>query len=698
MKEFFYPKSVAVIGVSPSVTNLAKKILYNLKRFGFEGPIYAIGPRQEEVEGLELYLSVTEVDQPIDLAILMVPAIGVSKVVEQCGRKGIRHVIIESGGFREFEGSDTKLDQELLEVCRQWGIRLIGPNCMGVINRENGLCTPFVTYVDPFNPGGVSIISQSGGVGMSCALDLSAESVGISKFVSYGNGLDIDEVDLIEYMAGDDDTTVISAYLEGIKRGRDFLRVVSRMEKPLVVLKSNTQRSAHLMAASHSAVLSGDEDILDAAFKQVGVLRVPNTLVWTNVAKQLTLPLMKGNRLAILSRSGGHAVLAADAAGHFGFKLPKFPSAFFDSYRQHLQQASVINLQNPLDLGQIFYQPILLNILEETLKLDDVDGALLIHTYNSSEEDCDSAHQFLSQILPLMERYNKPVSTVLFTDPGERKFVGKTYGLPNFTTPFFGVQALAYSRDALRLAERRRPFDVSTPDGANNEVKDFLKKLKEKENPDMADVFELMRLYDLRMAPYKFVDSRDRLVDAGRQIGYPLALKLANDMVLHKSDVGGVKLNIRNEEELLAAWDEMDLHVRDQGLTSGVKRALVQQMLNESGWELFIGAKRDNAFGPVVMAGMGGVLTEVIDDVSHRIAPLTAADASEMLEETRAIKLLEGFRRGGPGDTYAFIEMILTVSQMMMDIDQLAEIDLNPVIIHPAGQGLTILDARIVLK
>jgi len=697
MEKIFNPESVVVVGVSPSITNLAKKILSNLKRFNYQGQIYAVGSRPDNVEGFDLYPSVMAIENDIDLAILLVPAKNVSKVVDQCGQKGIKRVIIESGGFGEYAGSSSSLEEELLETCNRWGIRMIGPNCMGVINQKNGFCSPFHTYVTPFVEGKLSILSQSGGVGMSFAQDLSAESIGINKFISYGNGLDIDEVDVIEHLAADKNTSVISAYIEGISRGQDFMRVVSRMQKPVVVLKSNTHRSAHTVAASHSAVQSGDEDVLNAAFKQVGVLRVPNTRVWANASKQLTLPLMKGNRLAVLSRSGGHAVLAADAAGHYGFELPKLPDEFFEACKQYLQQ-SVIDLGNPLDLGQIFYQPVLAHILEEAIKLDEIDGVVVIYSYNSHETDSDSAHQFVGTIKPLMEKYNKPITTVLFTDPVERQSVGEMFRLPTFTTPFNAVQALAYSRDANRLADRRRPFDTEEGGTAPEDATALIAKIKENNQAvSIKDAFSLMETYGINLAPYAFVKSYQEAQQKAHEVSYPLALKFVHTLLVHKSEAGCVEMDIRNEQELEIAWQKLDERARTLGFSNGMENALLQHK-SEDGWEMYVGAKRDLAFGPVVSAGMGGILTDVINDVSHRIAPLTAADANDMLEETRAFKLLEGHRSRGPADTYALIEHIQCISKIMTELKDISSIELNPVVVHPSGKGITVLDARLQVK
>ncbi|RJO64959.1 MAG: CoA-binding protein [Myxococcales bacterium] len=697
MDTFFYPDSIAVVGVSSSPSNLAQRILANLRRFRYAGKVWAIGPRDEEVEGYPLFRSVADVPEKIDLAVLLVPAKNVPQVAEECGRKGIRRLIIESGGFREFSGGESDVERRLLEVCRRYGIRFLGPNCIGIINQENGLCTPFTRPIAPFVEGGISVISQSGGVGLSHVMDLTSEYIGLNKFISFGNGLDIDEVDLIEYLGGDGGTSMISAYLEGISRGRDFLRVVSRQKKPVVVLKSNTQPSTQRVATSHSAAISGDEDVLDDAFRQVGVLRVPDSLVWANVSKQLTLPLMKGNRLAILSRSGGYAVMAADAASQMGFELPPFPDGFFDACRQYFEK-SVITLQNPLDLGQIIFHPVVVHILEETLKLDEFDGVLLIYNYDAQGAP-DEAHQFISQIMPLMYRYQKPVTTVLITQRHERQYIRESYALPLFRTAFHGVQALAYSRDAVRAAERRRPFETEAePAAALPQAAELVASWRKAGRaPTVADALELLQLYGVPMVRRAVACSRDEALEKVEGLKFPIALKLIHADAPHKSDVGGVQLNLKDDYGLITGWDEIAKAASRARLAGGMECALIQEMAPQ-GWEMFVGVKYDPSFGPVVLAGSGGLLAEVVRDVAARVAPLTREDAAELLSETRASQLLQGFRGLGPADTEAFVELIVAVARLIIAHPEIQALDLNPVIVHPKGKGLTVVDARLVLK
>ncbi len=696
MDGFFNSESIVVVGVSSSPTNLAKRILFNLQRFRYEGNVYAVGPREEEVEGYPVVRSILDIEEEIDLAVLLVPASNIPEVVEDCGKKGIKRLIIESGGFREFAGDASEHERRMLEICRKYGIRFIGPNCIGVIHRDNGLCTAFSSFVTPFKRGGISVLSQSGGVGISYIGDLTSENVGINKFVSYGNGLDIDEVEVIEYLGQDEKTSLISCYLEGISNGREFMRVVSRLDKPVVVLKSNTQQIAHRIATSHTAAVAGDETVMDAAFRQVGVLRVDNTLVWTNVTKALTLPLMRGNRIAILSHSGGHSVLAADAAAKCGFELPRFPASFFEACEQYFRQ-SVARLQNPLDLGQILYDTVLSHILEETLKLDEFDGVVLFHSYDA-EQDSDETRSFISQIRPLMERYGKPVLAVLSTQRDERQYIRENYQLPLFRSPYHAVQALAYSRDAFRVSQQRRPFDrVPIPKGGEKARTYLTEAVIHGRHPRWEEGLQMMEAYGFPIAPFKVVHSREQALQAADEIGYPVAIKIIHPDAPKKTAVGGVELNLKNEYGIVTGWDEVAHAAKHANLCDDMNCAIVQRMA-DTGWELFVGAKRDPIFGPVVMAGSGGVLAEVVEDLAVRVAPLSEEDVLDMLSETKAARLLEGFAGSGKADTKALVNLIMTVSQLLIDLDEVEELRLNPVVVHPRHQGITLVDTRIVFR
>ncbi len=689
MDKFFFPESVVVVGVSSSHTNLARRILANLKRFGFTGRIYAAGPRPEEVEGFKPYKSVLDIEDKIDLAIVLTPAAVVPQIAEECGRKGITHMLIESGGFGEFEGDGSPTEKKLLEVCRRHGIRFVGPNCIGIINRENGLCTPFARVLDRFVKGGLSAISQSGGVGASFIMDMTLDFVGVSKFVSFGNAVDVKEHDLIEYLSDDPETEVIAAYLEGLSDGRKLLETASRVKKPIVMLKSNRHQSSKKIACSHSAALAGDDRVCRAAMQQAGVLLAQDYMSWTNITKQLFLPPMRGKRLAVLSRSGGHAVLAADAIDEFGFELPAFPQSFFEAVKEYFQ-GGIIKLQNPLDMGQIFYHPILAHIIEEALKLNEIDGVLFIHTYDAQEEG-DIVHTMLSQIPDLIRRYSKPVTVVLHTQREERTYVRENFRIPVFRTPRFAVEAMHYSRINHEYVNSKKAWPYVSKDPDIDRLALPGAALEAGRDLTLSESLEFCEAAGLKLAPWRRVISLNEALQAASGLGYPLALKLCSSETSHKTDVGGVRLGIRNDSELREAWGRLE-EISDAALEA------VLQKMSEPGIEMIVGGKTDDSFGPVVLVGSGGIMTELLEDVSARVAPIDIDDANEMIEELKGVRMLKGFRGFPPADTKALATLIAKVSGIIHQVEAIAELDLNPVIVHADGEGFSIVDARVILK
>jgi len=692
--KFFFPESVVVVGVSSSHTNLARRILINLKHFGFRGHIYAAGPRDEEVEGFKIYKSVMDIEEIVDLAIVLTPAAVVPQIAEECGRKGIKRMLIESGGFGEFEGDGCPNEKKLLEICQHYGIRFVGPNCIGIVNRENGLCTPFARMQDRFVKGGLSAIAQSGGVGASFLMDMTLDFVGVSKFASFGNAIDVKDHDLINYLSGDPDTHVIAAYFEGISDGRKLLETASRVEKPIVVLKSNRHQSSKKIACSHSAALAGDDRVTSAAFKQAGVLRAPDYMSWTNITKQLFLPPIRGKRLAVLSRSGGHAVLAADAIDDFGFELPVFPQSFFEAVKEYFQ-GGIIKLQNPLDLGQIFFHPILAHIIEEALKLDEVDGVLFIHTYDAEEEG-DFVHTMLGQIPDLIKRYNKPVTVVLHTQHEERSYVRENFRIPVFRTPLFAVEALYYSGLNYHYINNKKPWPQITQPATSHKTAPLLSAaIEAKRDPSLSEALTLCEAAGFKVAPWRKVVSIDEALKAAAELGFPLALKLCSAKASHKTDVGGVQLNIKDNDGLKAAWTQLEKAAA--AFSSDTVQAVLQKM-SAPGVEMIVGGKTDDSFGPVVLVGSGGIMTELLEDVSVRVAPIDNADAAEMLEELKGVRMLKGFRGFPPADIDALADLVSKVAHLMNELEAVAELDLNPVMVHARGEGVSIVDARIILK
>ena len=353
MKDIFSPRSVAVVGVSAKPDNLGRNIMLNLIDFGFDGIVYPVGPGGGTITTRRIYKSVVDIPDHVDMAVILVPARFVPQVMEDCGQKGVKRAIVETAGFREYSDEGKKLEDEVVAIAKKYGIRFVGPNCIGVINMENGFCVPFPRLTPFIRKGEVSIISQSGGVGLSIMNHMAAEGIGLNKFASVGNMLNVDAEDLLEYYIGDEGTKTIFIYLEGIRDGRRLMELAKRSPKPILAMKSNIGKLGQNVAASHTASLSSDDRVVDAAFRQCGITRVHDVTTLSHYMKTLRLPLLKNKRLAIISRSGGHAIVAADACETVGFELAEFPESFIRDIERHFR-ASVIKLTNPLDLGDLF--------------------------------------------------------------------------------------------------------------------------------------------------------------------------------------------------------------------------------------------------------------------------------------------------------------------------------------------------------
>ena len=428
MREFFYPKSVSVIGVSDKPDNLGRNIVGNLVEFGFGGIVYPVGPSGGSVQTHRIYRSIADIPDQIDLAVILTPAKTVPTILEECGQKGVRWAIIETAGFREYGEEGVKLEQQICQVARQYGIRFIGPNCVGVINLDNGFSVPFLRLKKPSETGEVSMISQSGGVGFSVLNLMTNEGIAVNKFVSVGNMLDVTAEEVLEFMLEDPGTKVAFLYLESLRDGRKLMDIARRSTKPILVFKSNIGKLGKVIAASHTAALSSDDKVAEAAFKQADIVRVHDATSLLNILKALRLPPMRGKKLAIISRSGGHAVVAADSSELSGFDLAQLPQSFLEEIERHFR-ASVIKLTNPVDLGDLFDLDVYAQILEQALKLPNVDGVVFLHT--ASEPEIPTSRKLLERVMEITKRCEKPIAYYVSTTAEEVNYLRQNVRLPH---------------------------------------------------------------------------------------------------------------------------------------------------------------------------------------------------------------------------------------------------------------------------
>jgi len=701
MEKLFYPDHLVVFGVSPRPENLGKNIIANLLEFGYRGRIYAFGRERGEVYGVPIYDSVEDLPEGLDLAVFLLPAPLIPELLDHCGRKGIRWAVIESGGFSEFSEEGRRLEERLLGAARRWGIRFVGPNCLAIINLENGLSLPFAKLspsAAAARPGRVSVVSQSGGVALTYANLLSVPGLGVNKVVSIGNKLDLDELDYLEYLLADPGTELIILYLEGLEEGngRRLMELARAAEKPILLHKAHRGEASGEIARSHTAALANDDLVVTAAARQAGLIRVSDFREAVNCARALSLPSVRGDRLAIIARSGGHAVIAADGAEAAGFKLYRFPEPFLKRV-QGLFRAKVIRPTNPLDLGDLFDLELYAWITEQCLKMDEVDAVLLVHTYGAKTEG-GQTRKLIEKVESLSSRYEKPVALVLFS---EREELARLEG--ELDRPFFlgieeALQALAAARDYWCRRARLRstvPMAVADGPGLDRKINGILAQCDSSALP-LDKALELVEALGIPVPPWEKAETLEEARERAKRLGYPLALKVISPHVLHKTEFGGLALNITNEDQLVREYKAVLARVRERAPGAEIEGVLLQRMASDKGGEeLILGGRRERAFGPVVLLGLGGIYAELLAKTSLRMAPLSEEEAEEMISELGLEPLLEGFRGRPPLDRTALVEAILMVSRLMAAQPRIAELDINPLLIQE--EDLLAIDVRILL-
>jgi acetyltransferase len=689
----FNAESIVIIGVSDSIDNLGKNVVSNLVNLGYKGKIYAVGTRGGEISGLPIYCSVSELPGPAEVAIVLIPARFVSEALAQCCDKGTGWAVISSAGFRERDEKGAMLEEEILRTTKKCGIRIIGPNCVGFANTANCLYAPFTNVTAPFRIGKTAIFAQSGGIGNSLCGRLSTSGVGIGKFVSMGNKLDLDEVDYLTYLVDDPETSLIYFYLEDFKRGRLFADLARKCSKPIVLHKSNTSAVSSTIAQSHTAALAVDDQVVDSVCHETGILRVSSMIEGINVTKGLSLQPLKGDNLAIMSRSAGHAVAAADACAAYGFHLPPLKQDILDDARE-MSRADIIRLGNPLDMGDIYLLGSHANILERILSQPEIDGVVYIHVSQMVME-VELTRALVERIAALSSRFGKPVALVLEIPFDDRVYFHKNSAFPFFQDCVEAVRALAVNLKWQKTLARRKKREsevISAPSAipVNDIGKWFGKIEAQNRQPLLHEVLDLLDLAGIPAVPWRMAKSLDELLDASGELGFPVALKAVSPSLLHKSDRGAIALNIADAESIRDEWHRL------HKISDDISGVVVQKMAKASR-ELVVGGKRDPSFGPVVLAGLGGIMVEVMRDVSMRLAPIDADTAMEMLGELSGKRILGRFRGMGEADLQAAARILVQVSLLMRHFPQIREMDLNPLSLNDDGKGALVLDARVLI-
>jgi len=690
MDKFFNPRSVAVVGVSDNPANLAQGIVANLLKFGYQGKIFLVGPRGGSVFGLPICSRLEDLPQKVDLAAILTPARVVPEAVETCGKLGISRVVVESAGFSELSDAGRALEEEVRVLLRRYRMRLVGPNGLGLINMANGLALPFASLQPPPRHGRIAIISQSGGVGSHLCAWMNKEGLGLSKFLSLGNRLDVAENEVLAYLLNDPDTQAVYLYLEGLRDGRELMAVARGAAKPIYLHAPNVGEETAVIAHSHTASLATDERVLEAACRQSGMLPIKCQTEFLAAAKLAGQPPVKGKRVVILSRTGGEAVVTAYACRQWGFTLPPLSPPLADLIKER-SRAGVINSTNPIDLGDIFDFTVYTEIMQALCLDPDVD-AVLLNYGPMAEFEKERGREMARQFLEMARLAKKPLAITVLCTLEEEDFFREDLGVPVFHFPEEAVEALAAS---LYLSRRGEPAAQETPLLFDPEQVAAILPVQ----PgflSLPQALSLTNALGIAVAPWGLAGSPDEAAAVARGLGYPVCLKLAAPSLVHKTEAGAVLLNLRDAGEVAAGFARLAGTARES-LPEGEDWQAVVMAQVEGGLELLLGARRDPAFGPVLACGAGGVGTEVLEDVSLRVAPLDPAQAREQIAATRLGRMLGGIRGQAPADLEALSRVLVTLSQFLLHFPQVQEVDLNPVKAFPGKPGLLALDARVRL-
>jgi acetyltransferase len=695
--KFFYPESVVIIGLSSKPTNIPRLTLENLLRWGYRGRIFGVNALSDDlhVDGIRMYKHLADLPEAPDLAYCLIPAKFVPDVLEQCGQRGIRQAAIPSGGFAEFSAEGKTLAEETLSIARKHGLRFVGPNCVTVANTDNGLCLPFVA-LHKAPKGKMSLIAQSGGVALAMLNFLYDEHIGLAKFASIGNKLDLDEVDFLEYFGRDPQTQVICAYLESMERGGAFIDAAKKIDKPIVVYKSNTTAAGKKTAMSHTAAVSSDEAIIDSAFEEAGIIRIRNFLDFIEVTKAFHLPPMKGRRIMVMSPAGGFSVIAADLCEKAGFEFADMGQDFYNNLKQ-FSNAGVIQFSNPLDMGDIYDPQLTAHVIYTVMHSEQVDGGLFISQRPQMPQGDNIFHRmFLTdlskEVWGSILSSGKPLGVCLFGSTRMIHQSKRSVEFPIFNSPEELVGALAvqmkYHEHKLKMKDRP---PEPLPAGIDREA--AARWMKGKQGDFGEELLELLSAYGIPVAASKIAVDREDAVRQARALGFPVVMKVVSPDALHKSEAGGVMIGIEHPGQVEENFDLIRsnlLRYKQEARFEGVR---IQQMAS-GGYDLFVGGKYDPSFGPVVFFGLGGIYIELFRDVACALCPVDRSDLTERLKRLKAHNLLAGLRGQPPGDLSAFIDLVARVSHLLADFPALLELDINPVRVFAEGRGALALDAR----
>jgi acetyltransferase len=696
LDKFFNPKSVAIVGASREKGKVGYEILKSMLDAGYTGKILPVNPKAEVIEGLKCYPDLQSIGQTPDLVVIVVPAKIVAAVMQQCAKIGTKAVIIITAGFKEVGQEGKKLEQQVIQIAKQAGIRVIGPNCLGVIVPANKLNASFGGNLPLV--GSTGYLSQSGAL-LAAILDMAnATRLGFSKLVSIGNKADVNELDVIEALAEDPDTKVIAGYLESISDGAAFVRETERIsqEKPILLMKSGITEAGAKAASSHTGSMAGSETAYECVFERAGVIRCLSLKAQFDFAQAFAYQhLPAGPSVAIITNAGGAGIMAADAVEKHGLVFAKLTEQTTQKLASQLPPAA--NVHNPIDvLGDALadrYEFALDTVLDDP----NVNAVLVLLTPQAMTLPVETARA----VVRIAQK--KPDKPVLASFLGASKVqdavaILREGGIPPYDSPESAVLTIKVMNDYVRWKAQPKRVVKLFPVNRHKVETIIDRHLRQKTRQiGEAEAKEILEAYGFATPKDGIASTAEQAVNIADQIGYPVVLKIWSPDIIHKSDVGGVRVGLENAQQVMDAFDLMMFRIPKKMPEAKILGVLVQEMCT-GGKEVILGMHRDPHFGPLMMFGMGGTMVEVLQDVAFHLAPLTADEAKQMLTNTRTYKMLKGVRGEKGVDIDAVAEGLQRLSQLVTESPQIKEMDINPYIVGPEGTTPIAVDARITVE
>ncbi len=695
LKNLFSPRSVAVIGASRTPGKLGYEVLKNLVDSGFPGKIYPVNPKSSNILGLTCFPGIRDIEAEVDLAIVMIPAGFVTKCLEDCGEKGVKAAIVISAGFRETGHEGLMAEREMARLAEKYNMAILGPNCLGLIDTFTPVNASFAA--DMPIKGNIAFMSQSGAL-CTAILDMSfGRGLGFSSFVSLGNKAHLNEIDLLNFWKDDPHTKVVIAYLEGIADGASFIRAAGEFTrtKPLVAVKAGVTNAGSRAVSSHTGSLAGSESAYEAAFKQSGVIRASSVEDLFDLALALSLqPLPSSDQVAVVTNAGGPGIMATDALEKSGLRLASLAQSTMKELSESLPAAaSVINPVDVLGDALADRYETALNLLAK----DNNVGAIMVILTPQIMTQVEETARIVSRIT---QKTNKPILACFMGEANTAKGVEilSRNQVPNYLYPERAVKALKAMVSQKKWQEKTS-LPISRFDVDSARVRRAIEQARESGRLEFgeAEARDILAAYGIPMPKSRICKNVDEAISFAEEIGYPVVMKISSPDILHKTDIGGVKLGINGPDDVKDSFDLLVFRALRYMPDAEITGCMVQKQV-KGGTEVIVGMNRDPQFGPLIMFGLGGIYVEVMKDVSFRIAPFSEPDALAMVDEIRASRLLYGVRGEKRRDIDAIVEILLRVSQLATDFPEIVELDINPLMVFREGRGVSGIDMRLVIS